>query len=73
MYAIRSYYATIEMMEGITAPTSGRVLFRERPIGHDFKKKVGIQFQSTALPEFITVRETIALFSAFYPDPRPLV
>jgi ABC-2 type transport system ATP-binding protein len=63
---------TIEMMEGITAPTSGRVLFRESPIGTDFKKKVGIQFQSTALPEFITVRETIVLFSAFYHNPRPL-
>ncbi|MFA6505322.1 MAG: ABC transporter ATP-binding protein [Treponemataceae bacterium] len=63
---------TIEMMEGITSPTSGRVLFRDLPIGHDFKKKVGIQFQSTALPEFITVRETIALFSAFYSAPRPL-
>ena len=62
---------TIEMMEGIAAPTSGRVLFREKPIGADFKKKVGIQFQSTALPEFITVRETLALFSSFYPHPRP--
>jgi ABC-2 type transport system ATP-binding protein len=63
---------TIEMMEGIAAPTSGRVLFRGEPIGADFKQKVGIQFQSTALPEFITVRETLALFSAFYPHPRPL-
>lgn len=63
---------TIEMMEGITAPTSGRVLFRGTPIGQDFKKKVGIQFQTTALPEFITVRETIELFSSFYPHPRPL-
>ncbi len=63
---------TIEIMEGITAPTSGRVLFRSQNIGRDFKSKVGIQFQSTALPEFITVKETIALFSAFYEHPRPL-
>jgi ABC-2 type transport system ATP-binding protein len=63
---------TIEIMEGITAPSAGKVLFRGQPIGKDFKAKVGIQFQSTALPEFITVKETIALFSAFYEHPRPL-
>jgi ABC-2 type transport system ATP-binding protein len=63
---------TIEMMEGITVPSAGRVLFRDRPIGGDFRKKVGIQFQSTALPEFITVRETLALFSSFYAKPRPM-
>lgn len=63
---------TIEIMEGITAPSAGRVLFRGQPIGKDFRSKVGIQFQSTALPEFITVKETIALFSAFYEHPRPL-
>jgi len=60
------------MMEGITAPTAGRVLFRGQPIGADFRKKVGIQFQHTALPEFITVKETIELFSALYPRARPL-
>lgn len=63
---------TIELMEGIGTPTSGQILFRDKPIGLDFKKKVGIQFQSTALPEFITVKETLELFRSFYPDPRPL-
>ena len=63
---------TIEMMEGITVPSAGRVLFRDKPIGSDFRKKVGIQFQSTALPEFITVKETLALFSSFYARPRPM-
>ncbi|NNM54015.1 MAG: ABC transporter ATP-binding protein [Spirochaetales bacterium] len=63
---------TIEMMEGILSPSSGQVLFEGQPIGPKFREKVGIQFQSTALPEFITVKETIELFSAFYPNPRPL-
>ena len=63
---------TIEVMEGITAPSSGRVLFRGEPIGKRFKAKVGIQFQSTALPEFITVKETLRLFSSFYDRPRPM-
>lgn len=63
---------TIEMMEGILAPSSGTVLFRGEPVGHKFREKVGIQFQSTALPEFITVRETLELFRAFYPAPRSM-
>lgn len=63
---------TIEIMEGITAPTAGHILFRGKPLDQSFRQKVGIQFQTTALPEFITVRETLTLFSAFYPHPRPL-
>ncbi|MBB6480013.1 ABC transporter ATP-binding protein [Spirochaeta isovalerica] len=63
---------TIEMMEGILTPTSGRIYFRDSEIDHHFKKKVGIQFQNTALPEFITVKETLEMFRALYPDPRSL-
>ena len=63
---------TIEMMEGILSPTSGKVYFREKEIDNHFKQKVGIQFQSTALPEFITVKETLELFRAFYPNPRTM-
>jgi ABC-2 type transport system ATP-binding protein len=63
---------TIEMMEGILTPTSGTIYFHDQPIGSHFREKVGIQFQSTALPEFITVKETLQLFRAFYPAPRTL-
>jgi len=63
---------TIEMMEGILSPSGGEIKFRGHPIDQRFKEKVGIQFQSTALPEFITVKETLELFSAFYPDPRSM-
>lgn len=63
---------TIELMEGIQKPDAGTVYFRGKPIDRHFKQKVGIQFQSTALPEFITVKETLQLFSSFYPHPRPL-
>ncbi len=63
---------TIEMMEGILSPTSGKVYFRGKKIDNHFKKKVGIQFQSTALPEFITVKETLEMFRSFYPKPRTL-
>lgn len=63
---------TIEILEGILTPSSGRVLFRDKELGKDFKSKIGIQFQNTALPEFITVRETLELFSSFYEKPRTL-
>jgi ABC-2 type transport system ATP-binding protein len=62
----------IEMMEGILRPTGGEILFRGNPIDQRFKEKVGIQFQHTALPEYITVRETLELFQAFYPNPRSI-
>jgi ABC-2 type transport system ATP-binding protein len=63
---------TIEIMEGILSPTAGKVYFREKEIDKRFKQKVGIQFQSTALPEFITVKETLNLFRSFYPNPKSM-
>ncbi|MGZ5228393.1 MAG: ABC transporter ATP-binding protein, partial [Burkholderiales bacterium] len=32
-----------------------------------YREKMGIQFQSTALPDFLTVREVLSLFGSFYP------
>ena len=63
---------TIEMMEGILAPTEGTILFRDQAIGANFHERVGIQFQHTALQEFITVEETLKLFSALYIRHRDL-
>ena len=57
---------TVEIMEGITAPSAGQVLYRGEPIGAKFKQEVGIQFQSTALQDFLTVGETLKLFRSFY-------
>jgi ABC-2 type transport system ATP-binding protein len=57
---------TLEMIEGILPPTSGEVLFQGKPVGIDFKEKMGIQFQSTALPDHLHVGEVLELFSAFY-------
>ncbi len=63
---------TVEMMEGITPPTSGRVLFRGEPLGTRFREAAGIQFQSTALQDFLTVREHLGLFSRLYAHTMPL-
>lgn len=59
---------TIEMMEGISKPTQGDILYKGKPLGEQFRNEAGIQFQSTALQEFLTVREQIKLFQSFYPQ-----
>jgi ABC-2 type transport system ATP-binding protein len=63
---------TIEVLEGITAPTAGQVLFQGEPLGPRFRAAAGIQFQTTALQDFLTVREHLALFSRLYPRTLPL-
>lgn len=63
---------TIEILEGIREPTRGEVLYRGAPRGDDFKARVGIQFQATALMDFLTVRDTLRTFAAMYPSPRPI-
>jgi len=57
---------TIEIIEGITDPTSGEVLYRNAPRGEQFSREVGIQFQKTALMDFLTVEETLKLYASFY-------
>jgi ABC-2 type transport system ATP-binding protein len=61
---------TVEMMEGVTRPTSGQVLYRGEPLGVRFRAEAGIQFQKTALQDFLTVRETLMLFTRLYPRRR---
>jgi len=63
---------TIEILEGIHPPTSGEILYKGEPIDHRFQNEVGIMFQSTALQDFITVRETLAMFAKLYPTNRDL-
>lgn len=58
---------TIEMMEGIIRPSSGEIFYKGEPMGPRFKNEVGIQFQSTALQDFLTVRENLKFFSKLYP------
>ncbi len=63
---------TVEMMEGIITPTSGEILYKGTPLGHTFREEAGIMFQSTALQDFITVREVLNLFQDLYVTSRPL-
>jgi ABC-2 type transport system ATP-binding protein len=65
---------TTEILEGFRPRDDGEVSV----LGHDparderdLKRRVGIVLQSTGVEPFLTVRETIDQYGAFYPDPRP--
>jgi ABC-2 type transport system ATP-binding protein len=57
---------SVEIIEGVTAATSGEVLYYGKIAGERFKQEAGIQFQNTALQDYITVRETIEMFRTLY-------
>ena len=57
---------TVEIIEGIIPATSGEVLYFGQPAGSRFREEAGIQFQNTALQDYLTVRETLELFHRLY-------
>ncbi|WP_299805289.1 ABC transporter ATP-binding protein [uncultured Shewanella sp.] len=63
---------TLEILEGLLKPTQGQVLYRGLPIGKNFKQEVGIQFQSTTLPDYLTVSDCLKLFASFYQSHMPI-
>ncbi|HUM94983.1 MAG TPA: ABC transporter ATP-binding protein [Candidatus Competibacter sp.] len=63
---------TVELLEGIQEPTSGSIRYQGEPLGPRFRRDIGIMFQSTALPDFITGRENLRLFGSFYRRTLPI-
>ncbi len=64
---------TIEILEGLSRPTSGVVTILGHTWGEDereLREWLGISLQETRLSEKLTVRETINLFASFYREPR---
>ncbi|MFZ1919002.1 MAG: ABC transporter ATP-binding protein [Terriglobales bacterium] len=64
---------TIEILEGLLAPTSGKVrifgyTWNDNPLR--LREWIGISLQETRLSEKLSVRETINLFASFYDQPR---
>ena len=57
---------TIEVIEDVIPPTSGQVLYKGKSRNASFKDEIGIQFQTTSLLSFLTVRETLETFQNFY-------
>ncbi len=63
---------TVEMLEGISIPSSGRVRYRDGPLDGRYREAAGIQFQSTALQDYLTVREHLRLFASLYKHSLPI-
>ena len=63
---------TLEMIEGMTPPSSGAIHYRGGPVPSDYQDRIGIQFQATALQDFLTPFDNLKLFSAFYDHPLPM-
>jgi ABC-2 type transport system ATP-binding protein len=66
---------TVEMIEGLLAPTAGEIELFGLRWAHDearLRERVGVALQETHLPERLTVTELLTLFRSFYPRPRPL-
>jgi ABC-2 type transport system ATP-binding protein len=62
-----------EILEGFRERSAGSVSV----LGHDpakgesaFKQRIGIVLQSTGIDPYLTVRETIDLYSGYFPKPR---
>ena len=63
---------TLAMIEGMEDPTHGSVRYYGAPLPSDYQSRVGIQFQATALQDFLTPFDNLKLFSSFYDDPIPM-
>ena len=66
---------TLEILEGFRRRDAGDVAVlgldpgRQRP---RLKPRIGIVLQSTGVDRYLTVAETIAMYSGYYPHPRPV-
>ncbi len=64
----------INILLGLVAPGKGSAqVFDGTPGRLLARRRIGAMLQDTELPELLTVAEHIALFSSYYPDPRPVV
>jgi ABC-2 type transport system ATP-binding protein len=57
---------TMEMLEGISQPDRGHILYQGRSLDRIYREQIGIQFQTTALQDFQTVRESLQMFASLY-------
>ncbi|PZS33650.1 MAG: ABC transporter ATP-binding protein, partial [Pseudonocardiales bacterium] len=64
---------TLSVLEGYTAPDSGRVVvLGADPAsgGRALRQRVGIVLQDIAVQPYLTVREALLRTAAYYPEPR---
>ncbi|MET0294849.1 MAG: ABC transporter ATP-binding protein, partial [Phenylobacterium sp.] len=57
-------------LAGLRRPDSGSIdVLGRAPSDPELRRLMGVQLQESELPEKMTVREALELYSAFYPDP----
>jgi ABC-2 type transport system ATP-binding protein len=71
---------TVEMLEGLTSPTSGAIrlfgLEWKRSTEQQLRERIGVQLQETVLADKLLVEELIVLFRSFYQrgrDPEAVI
>ena len=63
---------TVECIGGLRKPTAGQINvlgLDPRTHGKELHERVGIQLQTSELPDKLYVREALELFASFYPNP----
>jgi ABC-2 type transport system ATP-binding protein len=61
---------TVECIAGLRSPDNGTVdVLGRQPRDRELRKLVGVQLQESELPDKLTVREALELYSAFYAEP----
>lgn len=66
---------TVEILEGYRTRDAGEVSvlgFDPAKGGRAYRSQIGIVLQSTGIDPYLTVAETIELYRAAYPNPRPI-
>jgi ABC-2 type transport system ATP-binding protein len=66
---------TIEILEGYRRRDAGTVSvlgIDPAHASHDWRGRIGVVLQSSAMYENLTVRESLALFAGYYQQPRPV-
>jgi ABC-2 type transport system ATP-binding protein len=65
----------VEILEGYRARDGGTVAVLGYDPGrqrHRLKSRIGIVLQSAGVDHYLTVAETISMYSSYYPSPRPV-
>ena len=62
--------SAVKLLIGLTQPTKGHVsLFGTEPRSRAARQRTGVMLQISKVPETLTVREHVHLFSSYYPSP----
>ena len=65
--------SAVKLLLGLTRPTRGEtLLFGREPRSLEARQRTGVMLQISKVPETLTVREHVHLFSSYYPAPMSI-